>query len=545
MSPTLMHLDAGSRMNSLENQQRMLRSLSEPERFPHPADRIERIETHISTVLLAGEHAYKIKKPLDLGFLDFSTLEKRRACCSAELDINRVLAPAVYQDVVAIRGTLDDPHFGGSGPVLEYAVHMQRFDPEQQLDRLLARGQLPPLAMDELAAKVARFHETAPRADPKSGHGTPESVLAPMLANFEVLARHADRVSDGPHRLAILESWTRDNGARLAPVLQQRREQGFIRACHGDMHLGNMVYVDAGDDGPSLVIFDGIEFNPELRWIDVMSEVAFLTMDLHARDASSHAHRFLNLYLEYRGDFDGLEVLAFYQVYRALVRAKVHAIHAVEPGLSEAEQAECYAQVENYLNLALKLRAPGRPGLVLMHGVSGSGKTYVSTEILQRIGGIRLRTDIERKRAIGLSPDSRPTPGQEAELYANEGIEQVYALLLRHAETLLLRGHRVIVDGTFLSVARRRPFEQLASELRVPCAVVACTADPDVLRARLASRERSGVDASDADIAVMQRQLSQVEPPGSGESCVQSHPGEPLDWTLLETLLEETPQSPG
>ena len=524
-------------MDPLETQQQMLRVLSEADRFPHPASGVKRIETHISTVLLAGEHAYKIKKPLNLGFLDFSTLEKRRACCSAELEINQALAPDIYLDVVAIRGTPDDPHFGGSGPVLEYAVHMQRFDPEQQLDRLLAREQLPLTAMDALASKVAHFHEAAPQAGSDSGHGTPDGVLKPMQANFEVLARHAERLSDGPERLHSLESWTREAGARLAPLLRERLGRGFIRACHGDMHLGNMVYADAGGSGRRLVIFDGIEFSPELRWIDVMSEVAFLTMDLHARGAPAHAHRFLNRYLECRGDFDGLEVLAFYQVYRALVRAKVHAIHAAEPGLSAAERAPYDAEVDRYVTLAGRLRTPGQPALVLMHGVSGSGKTHVSTEILQRLGGIRLRTDVERKRMIGLPPDARPTREQEAALYGPEGIEQVYTWLLRQTEALLLRGRRVIVDGTFLTRQRRQPFEDLAQRLATPYAVVACTADPDVLRGRLAARAQSNVDASDAGVAVMQRQRAQVEPPGPGENRVVSEPGQPFDWASLEAIL--------
>ena len=525
-------------MDPLERQQQMLRVLSEPGRFPHPAPTVERIETHISTVLLAGDHAYKIKKPLNLGFLDFSTLEKRRACCAAELEINRALAPGIYRDVMTIRGTRDDPHLGGAGPVLDYAVHMQRFDPEQQLDRLLARDQLPLDAMDELAAKVAHFHESAPPADQESGYGAPDRALAPMLANFEVLERYADRFNEGPRRLAALESWTRETGARLAPVLHERRERGFIRACHGDMHLGNMVYVDAEGSGRRLVIFDGIEFSPELRWIDVMSEVAFLTMDLHARNAPAHAHRFLNLYLERRGDFDGLEVLAFYQVYRALVRAKVHAIHAAEPGLSGAERASCEAEVDHYLALATRLCARGQPGLVLMHGVSGSGKTHISTEILQRLGGIRLRTDVERKRMIGLAPDARPTREQEAALYGPKGIERVYDWLLQQTEALLRQGRRVIVDGTFLTRERRRPFQALARKLEVPGAVVVCTADPDILRRRLTARTQSDVDASDAGIAVMRRQLGQVEAPGADETRVVSDPARPFDWGLLETILD-------
>jgi uncharacterized protein len=361
-------------MDPLEQQQQLLTTLSDPARFPHPAAAVERIETHISTVLLAGEHAYKFKKPVNLGFLDFSTLEARQRYCGAELDINRTLAPGIYLDVVEVRGPAEDPHFGGDGPVLEYAVHMRRFDRERQLDRLLEAGRLPVTAMDELGVTVARFHESAERARPDSEHGTPAQVLAPMLANFEALAPSAEAMPGRRQRLGELESWTRDTAQRLAALIDERRAGGFVRACHGDMHLGNMVYVDDGAGGDRLAIFDGIEFNPSLRWIDVASEIAFLTMDLHARGAPGHAHRVLNVYLEHRDDSTAIRLLPFYQVYRALVRAKVNAIHAAEPGLAEEARRQCDAEVERYLALAGRLRDPGRPGLILMHGCRAAAR---------------------------------------------------------------------------------------------------------------------------------------------------------------------------
>lgn len=531
-------------MNAIERQQQLLKNLAEPNRFPHPVDTVERIETHISTVLLAGEHAYKVKKPLNLGFLDFSTLESRQRFCAAELEINRALAPGIYLDIATLRGTLEEPQLDGAGPVLEYAVHMRRFDRDQQLDRLLAADQLPVAAMDELGAIVARFHEGAERALADSGHGTPEEVLAPMLANFEALQPVADAVPGRRERLQALESWTRETAARLEPMVRTRLQDGFVRACHGDMHLGNMVYVPDKNGQRQLAIFDGIEFNPSLRWIDVASEIAFLTMDLHARDAAGHAYRVLNAYLERRNDFDGLRLLPFYQVYRALVRAKVNAIHAAEASLPETQRRACDAEVERYLTLAGQLRNPGEAGLILMHGISGSGKTFVSTNLLERIGAIRLRSDVERKRMIGLKPDQRPTVEQQKKLYAPEAVAGVYQHLLHLTEQLLAQGQRVIVDATFLSRAQRRPFQNLAHRLNVGFAIVHCSADFETLRQRLAERGRTAEDASDADVQVMERQQAGAEPPADDEPSVQTGPGNPLPWSVLEHLLMQKPVPP-
>lgn len=529
-------------MDPLEQQQKLLRNLTESGHFPHTAPSVKHIDTHISTVLLVGEHAYKFKKPLDLGFLDFSSIESRKRFCAAELEINRALAPGIYLNLATVRGSLDEPRIDNDGDnddgsVLEYAVHMRRFDRDRQLDRLLEAGRLPVTAMDEVGRTVARFHESTERAGQDSEHGSPEQVLAPMLANFKALAPSAEDDSGRREQLRELESWTRSSAERLGTLVARRQHEGYVRACHGDMHLGNMVYVEDEHGEEQLAVFDGIEFNASLRWIDVASEIAFVTMDLHARGASGHAHRVLDTYLDHRDDFGLLRLLPFYQVYRALVRAKVNAIHAAETGLDAAERRQCDAEVERYLALANRLRAPMHPGLILMHGVSGTGKTVVSTEILQRLGAIRLRSDIERKRMMGLEPDSRPTPEQEASMYSEQGIHAVYQHLLVLADDLLQQGQLVIVDATFLTRDQRRPFEELARERNAGFAIVACTADPEILRERLTTRARRGSDASDADIEVMEGQLPRAEPPGDDEPVVTTGPETPLAWNTLEELL--------
>ncbi|WP_018870561.1 bifunctional aminoglycoside phosphotransferase/ATP-binding protein [Thioalkalivibrio sp. ALgr3] len=516
-------------MTALDEQHRILTRLIESGAFPDggPAERIRRIETHISTVILAGDWAWKFKKPLDLGFLDFSTLQARRHFCETELEINRRLAPEIYHEVVSINGDPEHPVINGPGEVLEYAVRMRRFDRERQLDRLLERGALPPEAMDELGRYIARFHESVERTGPDSAHGTPETEAAPMRENFPGLFESARQPSER-ERLQRLQTWTEKELDRLRPLMQARHDGGHVRHCHGDLHLGNMVYIKAGDDagGERPVAFDAIEFDPELRWIDVISEIAFTTMDLLAREHPAHAWRLLNAWLEEREDFDGLALLPLYQVYRALVRAKVQGIHAAEPSLPSDEKAAHQAEMGRYLALAERLTEPRRPRLILMHGVSGSGKTVISTRVLQALGAVRLRSDVERKRMA------------DTVSYSEEARTRIYDHLLERAGELLELGHTVIVDATFLERGQREPFRDLAARMEAGFAVVACHADEDLLRERLEARAAQGRDASDADVEVMQQQRPRQEWPGADEHAVEAGPGQPLEVELLAQRLE-------
>jgi len=514
-------------MSELEQHHRRLQRLIETGGFPPPvpeAQTVQHIETHISTVILAGDYAYKFKKPLDLDFLDFSTLEARRHYCETELEINRRLAPWLYLDVVTLNGDPESPVINGDGPVLDYAVRMRRFDRERQLDRLLEKEQLPAAAMDALGAYIAAFHERTERAGPDSEYGTLSAATGPMLDNFPALAAAVNGEADRA-RLDRLERWTRDRIEHQRALLAARHDQGFIRHCHGDLHLGNIVYTEDDSGEEVLAAFDAIEFDPELRWIDVISEVAFTTMDLLARGARAHAWRLLNAYLDGREDFDGLVLLPLYQVYRALIRAKVQGIHAGEAQLPSDEQAAHRAEMGRYLALAERLTEPGEPRLILMHGVSGSGKTVISTQILEELGAIRLRSDIERKRM--------PAPVS----YSEEARAGVYRHLLERADRLLALGLTVVVDATFLERAQRAPFQQLAARRGTGFAVVACHASEEVLRERLRQRTAAGTDASDADIAVMEQQRPQQEWPQEDEGAVEVAPRQPLDTDALARQL--------
>ncbi|WP_026340971.1 bifunctional aminoglycoside phosphotransferase/ATP-binding protein [Thioalkalivibrio sp. AKL10] len=514
-------------MTELEQHHKRLHQLVADRGFPAPvpdADTVRTIETHISTVILAGEDAYKFKKPLNLGFLDFSTLEARQHYCETELEVNRRLAPQIYLEVATLNGDDAHPVINGEGPILDYAVHMRRFDRKRQLDHLLDKGQLPAAAMDALGHYIAAFHERTERTDAQSEYGTAEAATQPMLDNFPALKETVRGASDRA-RLERLEQWTRSEINRLKATLEARHDEGFVRHGHGDLHLGNLVYVDDENGEEVPVAFDAIEFDPALRWIDVISEIAFTTMDLLARQSRAHAWRLLNAYLDGREDFDGLALLPLYQVYRALIRAKVQGIHGAEAQLPSDEQAAHQAEMGRYLALAERLTEPGSPRLILMHGVSGSGKTVISTQIIEALGAVRLRSDIERKRmsdAVSYSADARA---------------QIYGHLRERAQRLLALGLTVVVDATFLTQDQRAPFQRLALEQAAGFAVVACRARDEVLRERLEARTRAGRDASDAGVEVMEQQQPQQEWPAPEEGRIEVAPEAPLDPDALARQL--------
>ena len=466
-----------------------------------PAARL--IETHISWVILSEGFAYKLKKPLDLGFLDFSTLEKRHQACLEEIRLNRRLAPQIYLEAVPVTGTVAAPRIGGKGPVLEWAVKMRAFPQDATLDRA---QRLLPEQIDAIAERVAHFHAEIEPAPEDADFGQPDQVRRPVMQNL-LQIRSLDPPQAVLALLEKLEGWTTAGGERVEGHFVARHTQGFIRECHGDLHLGNIAWVDGRP-----LIFDGIEFSPSLRFIDVTNEIAFLAMDLFHRGEDRLAWRFLNRYLEHSGDYAGLAALRYYMVYRAMVRAKVSAIRASQDGAEVDGYSECIG----YLALAVRLAEPSSPALILMHGVSGSGKTVLSQQLLEDLGAIRIRSDVERKRLFGLGPLDRSDaiPGG---IYTPEANERTRERLLRLAKDLLESDFRVIADATFLDAAWRQPFESLAEARGTGWCIVSPDVPGAVLRTRVAQRARAGHDASEADLAVLEHQLRNRQPLSEAE----------------------------
>jgi len=494
------------------DQATLIAALMRPDRYPHPTTTVEHLQTHISHLLLAGDYAYKIKKPVNLGFLDFTSLEHRHYYCQQELRLNRRLAPDLYLDCLSIGGDPRHPALGAE-PAIEYAVQMRRFPQAALLDQVLAAGGLESRHIEGLARQLACFHQTVPIADPSTLFGEPEQVRQPMLDDFTAIRPRLNDADD----LAILaevERWTLDATERLRPRLLERKARGWIREGHGDLHLGNMILTDDGQ----VTIFDCIEFNDALRWIDVINDLAFLTMDLQARGVGRFAQRVLNTWLEYSGDFAGVALLSYYQVYRAMVRAKVNAIQTSQEGIADTDRAAARERCRDYLRLALALTRELAPFLLITHGVSGSGKSRRSGQLMEVLpGAIRIRADVERKRLFGLRPldDSRSNLGQG--LYTPEASARTYQRLLELAHELLAAKHPVLVDATFLKRAHREPFRELAARQGVPFILLECAADADTLRKRVAARRKRGDDAAEADVEVLERQLQFVEPPAPDE----------------------------
>ncbi len=487
-------------------QSALIRALQRPEMFPHAVESFKVRETHISWVLLTGPFAYKIKKPVDLGFLDFSTRAKRRYCCEEELRLNQRLSPQLYVEVVPICGTVDRPRLGGPGDAIEYAVKMVEFSQENQLDRVLERGALRSFHIDALADTVAEFHARIPSATEDQIFGAPERLYEPVEENFLQIRPTPDE-TELAQRLQALETWSLQRFQTLHETFIVRQRGGFVRECHGDMHLGNMALL-----GQELVIFDCIEFSENLRWINVMSEIAFLTMDLEDRGCSPFAWRFLNRYLEATGDYQGLQLLRFYQVYRAMVRAKVAHIRMQQEPPPSAARAALRQDREGYVTLAHTYTRPDHPVLIITYGLSGSGKTTATQRLLEAWGAVRVRSDVERKRLFGLSPLQPSRSGVGTGLYTREASQRTYERLAQLARCVLEAGFSAIVDATFLGHAQRQAFRDLALSLAIPFTILSFEAPDALLQARVAERARGAADASEADLAVLAQQACSREP---------------------------------
>jgi aminoglycoside phosphotransferase family enzyme/predicted kinase len=504
----------------------LVSGLLNPAAYPHPVERVERIDTHISTVLLAGDFAYKIKKPVDLGFLDFSSLAKRHRSCLEEVRLNRRTAPRLYLDVVPIVATPTGPRVGivGGDPV-EYAVRMHRFDPGCTLDHVAARGELTGELIDRLADVVARLHAEAVVAPP--GFGTSEVAQRLADAGIGAIRDQVQSAADRA-RLDALAAWSTAEWRARAAQMDARAAAGFVRECHGDLHLANIVLLD---DAP--VPFDGIEFNDELRFIDVICDVAFTFMDLVDHGVPHFAWRFVSRYLEQTGDYEGLSVLRYYAVYRALVRAEVALIRHRQPQLKRQVRLREHASFEQYLALAERLGRPGAHALVVMTGLSGSGKSTVALELAQRLGGVRVRSDVERKRLFGFAPKDR-TDGR---VYSREATARTYDRMAQVARATFLAGVPAIVDGAFLKRAERDRFRALARELGARFTLVSCEAPEEILRARVVARNRTGRDASEADVDVLERQMEWQERPGPDEEADSIRVDTRAQWATLEERL--------
>jgi len=473
----------------------LINSLLNPNVYPHPVTEtsIKLIETHLSWVLLTGSFAYKIKKPVNFGFVDYSSLEKRCFYCQEEVRLNYPLSENnIYLEVIKISGSLANPVFNGQDKVIEYAVKMKQFDQNNLLTHQLIQNELSPDHFLSIAEQLASFHQSSEKTRKDIPYGTPEKIWEELSDIFLYFSSY---ISDYHvlNQIQQLKEWGKQEFNKHKTVFEYRKSRGYIRDCHGDVHLNNMVLLDG-----RVTLFDRIEFNAEFRCIDVMNEIAFLIMDLEAREREDLSSVFLNHYLELTGDYGGVKLLPFYKLYRALVRAKV----ALLSGFSIQD-----VEFTSYLNLAKTYILPKNPLLIILHGVSGSGKSFGSAKLISSMHLIRIRSDCERKRMFGAKGDPK-------KIYAKENIHKVYKKLKTIAEDLLKAGNKIVVDATFLNKKHRDLFKDLANVLGVPFKIIHFEESLSVLKERILQRkETESEDVSAANrIDILEKQIALQDP---------------------------------
>jgi aminoglycoside phosphotransferase family enzyme/predicted kinase len=490
---------------------RLIEALGDPRAYRHPVEAVEVRQTHISAVFLAGPFAYKVKKPVDLAFVDYRTLDRRRHFCEEEVRLNRRLAPEVYLGVVPVAR---DPNDGrlvveGTGAVVEWAVKMERLPGGWTLAARLARGGVGDDEVVALARRVAGFHDSADAGPDVAASGRFPVVSRNALENFEQ-AERAGQVGSvvSPAVFDRLRGLTVAALGRLHGLIEARADRGIPRDTHGDLRLGH-VYVRPDRPPPhDVAIIDCVEFHERFRHADPVADAAFPVMELTAAGRRDLARVFADAYFAASGDDEGRALLPFYTAYRAAVRAKVEGMTAAEPEVPRADRDAAQARARALWQLALgELEERSRrPCLVLIGGLPGAGKSTLARDLAARAGFRVARSDVVRKELAG-------GPVEVEDLYTPEWDDRTYDECLRRSEGLVVEGGRVIVDASFRADARRRAFLGAADRWGVPGLLLHCRADPETTRRRLADRAGTG-DASDADWPVYLEAVAKWEEPG-------------------------------
>lgn len=490
------------------DQREAIAFLANPASHGAGIEKVERIETHVSLVFLAGERAYKLKRAVKLPYLDFSTVEERRAACANELALNRRTAPRIYLGLRRLgRDAQGKVAFCDTGEAVDWVVEMRRFDQALLFDALAQAGRLDARLMDALADHIAQFHDAAERR-PHSGGTAALAEVAETACG--ILTRTGDAVAP-PQRIRLLrEAWCEALAAR-GPLIEARRAAGKVRHCHGDLHLRNICLLDGE---PTL--FDCLEFSNELASIDILYDIAFLVMDLEHRGLATLANRLFNRYLDKSGEDGGLRATPLFLSLRAGIRAHVTAT-ALADVAQPGKQGELAAEARAYLDLALALLEPRPPRLVAVGGPSGSGKSTLAAALAPELGlrpGARvLRSDVARKLLLGAAPETRLPEAA----YRRDVTRRVYDRLREKAATALAAGYTAIIDAVALTPAERRSFAEVARKAGAPFTGLWLEADPNAMAARITGRRH---DASDATPEILAQQL-------------RRDPG-PLDWTRID-----------
>lgn len=496
----------------------LVNNLLDPACYPHEVSELTLIETHIAWLITTGEYVYKIKKPVNFGFLDFTTLEQRKFFCEEELRLNQRMSSDLYLEVVTIGGSENSPQIGATDQTLEYAVKLRQFKGGQLLSELLEQDQFNPDWLEQLADKIVDFHARAPIVSPDSRWGEADSIRQLAEDNYQQINKSLLPPTE-LQELERLEQVSAERFDALEHLLKARKKDGFVRECHGDLHLGN---ITLGDE--HLIVFDCIEFNLEFRWIDRIADLAFLLMDLEARGHQRWANRCLNRYIEKSSDFSGLLLLPHYKAFRSMIRAKVAML---------GEQSNL-PEFRRYLALTTRYFQPPKPLLILMHGCSGTGKSFLAAQLAERINAIEVRNGIERQRIY----QELALRGDHIELYSADMDTRTYLRVEEITELLLRAGQTVILDATFLKQRVRQRFEKLAERFDYPLRIIHCDAPNEVIRERLQRRLRNSDSTNEADISIYEQQRVRNELLNEAEQAVTLN-ADTTDPQVIDVLIKE------
>lgn len=498
--------------------------LSNPNFYPHPVEQITKIETHISVVFLTGDYAYKLKKPVDFGFLDFTQIPQRLKFCQKELELNQRTAKDLYLAVISLYendGIISLKPSRNSQSPIDCILKMRQFNPGHVLGNYLQSHSLSSSQISALASQIADLHLHSKVVEAKSEFGEPEIALKPMLDNFPSLTRFLNSLPNSNQALQSLEKiqkTTLQQFESVKSLLINRKQNGFIRNCHGDLHLDNITLVN---DSPML--FDAIEFNDYFSHIDVISDMAFLLVDLDFRGRPELAWVILSYYLHFTQDYSALQILGFYKVYRAMVRAKISALQAEQNSIDSPKYNELKEKTLRYLDLANQLQTKhAKPKIILIQGISGSGKSVLAQRLVKYFDAIIISSDRTRKKLFKIEPTERVDLDVRPSLYSESMNQKTYETLLNNARLAITSGCNVIIDATFLKKSHRDKFYELAMTLEVECYLLSIHVDERLALESIKHRNLANNDPSDADEKIMQRQMKMIEEPTPKETQTQN-----------------------
>lgn len=512
----------------------LLKSLQKTNAYQEPTTAVTCIQTHVSLIFLTDSFVYKIKKPVDFGFLNFSTIDRRRFYCNEEVRLNRRLAPEVYLGVVELRDTRQGPSFNGDGAIIDYAVKMKRLPADCMLDRLVDSGAANEDTIRAVATVIARFHATAPTSPSVREHGQPERIRHNWQENFEQMIPFERETLSAAERMAMQEFITgyieEHNG-----VFQERLENGFIRECDGDIHLENICIEDG-----KVQIFDCIEFNDRFRCCDTAADIAFLLMDLDYHGRHDLADIACDQYMKISGDTAALPLITFYRMYRAFVRGKVESFQLHDPNIEHEQKEKAAHCAARYFRLARgymeQLRQPCT--LYITCGLMGSGKSTVAAALAFELGIPLFSSDCIRKELYGLKPDTAVTVPYGSDIYDKTSTEAVYLELVNRAEAELRNGRSVIIDASFIARKHRDLCRELCQRLNIRPAILHIQCKPAENRRRLQQRTRDGAGASDGRLELLQQQTDHFEAPENDELSVILLDSRLSTESMLNTLYD-------